>query len=252
LFLRKYCFILIIYTLFTSCSLDWLNINKNNNAEMGTVYFHNESSFKVNLFMNFNPEKFDPTTFLTSIDPNLPPQSMKLHPSFSQTRGDTFYPHYLLQLENRIETETIDIYAAAERPYVYISLVIESGKTYNNPPVKIPQPKAGELKPLHGYIIVNNLTSRQVQIINGSTPLRSIHNSSDFIDALKKGYYEIEFPYFFNNLTINSLRAYSSIDLSFPSFRMERGKKYYFNIKDNNVEAREKDPVLDILPIGLK
>jgi len=204
-----------------------------NNNLQATVNFFNESSFKVDIYKNFNPDYFDPTTLVCTVNAGDTHEE-KIYASADQIIGDTFYLHYKVPLANRDETGTTDIYVDAERNLSNISFVIEGGKTYTK---IIPQPSKGELKFLSGIIILHNLRVTQVQIINGDHVLDKMDDKSVYLHGLGQGYYEIHFSSYMDTITMDHLKAFGNIYENFPTFVMERGKKYKFNIKDNGIEG---------------
>ncbi|GHU09692.1 hypothetical protein FACS1894151_07960 [Spirochaetia bacterium] len=70
--------------------------------------------------------------------------------------------------------------------------------------------------------------SNQIQVIKGDQILYKMDNGGVYLNTGSAlGYYEIPFSYFDDTLTIQ-LKAYSGSYVNFPSFTMERGKKYSF------------------------
>jgi hypothetical protein len=206
------------------------NQNPNNNPP-ATVNFFNESSFRVDIYKNLNPDYFDPTTLVCTVNPGST-QKVTLYASFDQKIGDTFYPRYKVLLANSLETGTVNIYVDAQRNMSNISFVVESGKTYTK---TIPQPVADELKFVNGYIAVQNLSATQVQILKADEVLYKLDDRGAYLNQGQNlGYYEITFSSFADSLSISQLKAFSSSYVNFPEFVIERGKLYTFKITNTN------------------
>lgn len=189
-----------------------------------TVTFFNESSFKIDLYKKLNPELFDPTTLICSIDAGSTKKAT-VYASSDQTIGDVFYPRYKILLADSLKTGASNIYVDAQRDLSNISFVVEAGKTYTK---TIQQPQQGQLKFINGYIEVQNTSSTQLQIIKGDQILYKLDNEGAYLNAGSNvGYYEIPFSYF--DITITTqLKAYSGSYMDFPSVGIERGKIYSF------------------------
>jgi hypothetical protein len=216
-----------------SCSPDDNGQTLNNNPP-ATVNFFNESSFRVDIYKNLNPDYFDPTTLICTVNPGSTYKAT-LYASTDQKTGDTFYPRYKALLANSLETGTSNIYVDAQRNLSNISFVVESGKTYTK---TIPQPATGELKFINGYIAVQNMGTAQVQILKADEVLYKLDDKGAYLNPGQNlGYYEITLSSFADILNISQLKAFSSSYVDFPEFVLERGKKYWFNIKDNGIEG---------------
>ena len=229
-------FLYLVTVTFVSCST-----SSNNNNLPATVNFHNESTLKVDIYKNLNPDYFDPTTLVCTIDPVSTRKVTTLYASTDQKIGDTFYPRYKVLLANSLETGTTDIYVDAQRNLSNISFVVESGKTYTK---TIPQPSADELKFVNGYIAIQNMGSAQIQIIKADEVLYKMDNNGVFLNPEHLGYYEITLSSFADTLNISQLKAFSSSYVNFPEFVMERGKLYSFKVNNTNVIA---PPIVTIL-----
>ena len=204
-----------------------------NNNPPATVNFQNESSFRVDIYKNLNPDYFDPTTLVCTVNPGSTQKVTTLYASTDQKTGDTFYPRYKVLLANSLETGTTDIYVDAQRNLSNISFVVESGKTYTK---TIPQPAADELKFVNGYIAVQNLGAAQIKIQKADDVLYKLDDKGAFLNPGQHlGYYEITLSSFADTLTINQLKAFSSSYVNFPEFVMERGKLYSFKVNNTNV-----------------
>ncbi|MDR2731582.1 MAG: hypothetical protein LBB81_11895 [Treponema sp.] len=217
--------------------------NSNNNPP-ATVNFVNHTTFKVDIYKNLNPDYFDPTTLVCTVDAGTTKEAT-LYASTDQTVGDTFYPRYKVLLADSIETGTSSIYVDTQRNLSNISFVVEKGKTYTK---SIPQPLADELKFVNGYIAVQNLSSTQVQILKADDILHKLDDKGIYLNPVSQfpGYYEIPISWFEDTLTINQLKAFSNSYVNFPEFVMERGKLYSFKI--NNTNAIDP-PAITKLPL---
>ena len=225
---------------FVSCPTEGGN---GGGTEPAIVRFVNYSSYKVDVYKNLNPENFDPTTLVASLNSGAT-QEVKQYPSFDSLIGDAFYPRYKILLADMFETGTNDIFVDAQRVLSNMTFVIESGKSYTK---MIPQPEKGELSFFHGYISVHNQGSSQIQIINGSTILHRLDNNAVNINPLSFGFYEIQFSPFDDELTMNWLKAFSSQDVPFPAFTMEKGKLYQFTFDGSTVSEPK---IENIDPVG--
>jgi hypothetical protein len=226
---RIYAFFLgLIVATFVSCpDNDETSDEQNpNNNPPATVNFFNESSFRVDIYKNLNPDYFDPTTLVCTVNPGST-QKVTLYASTDQKTGDTFYPRYKVLLANSLETGTSNIYVDAQRNLSNISFVVESGKSYTK---TIPQPTTGELKFFNGYIAIQNLSATQVQILRADEVLHKLDNQGIYLNSGQKGYYEIVLSSFADTLNISQLKSFSSSYVNFPAFDMERGKLYSFSV----------------------
>jgi hypothetical protein len=203
-----------------------------NNIPPAIINFFNESSFKVDIFKNFNPDYFDITTLVCSVNPGSTVR-VEMPPSSDSVFGDTFYLRYKVLLANALETGTANIFVDAQRDLSNISFVVESGRIYTR---TIPQPPPSKLRFVNGYVKIQNMSSAQVRISRGNNVLQKLDDNGVFLSAgSNMGYYEIQFPlYATNSFNVTDLRAFSSSYLNFPNFIMERGKLYSFTI--NNTE----------------
>jgi hypothetical protein len=219
---------------FISCPEEEGKDKDKSKVKPATVNFYNESSYRVDVYKNLNPEHFDPSTLVCTINPATL-KKVKQYPSYDQLIGDAFFPRYKILLENRLNTGTTDIYVDAQRVLTNLSFVIESGKTYTK---TIPQPGNGELSFFHAYLKIQNNGSTQIQIIRGSNILSKLDNGSVWLNPGATGYYEIEFSYFdSSSINITQLKAFTTSDVLFPSFSVERGKKYSFTVQGSTISG---------------
>ncbi|MCL2192442.1 MAG: hypothetical protein FWB78_03475 [Treponema sp.] len=196
------------------------------------VTFVNHSSFRVDVFKNLNPLHFDPTVLVVTLEPNTDPEHLELPPSFDNVMGDTFFFHYQVFLANRFETGTTDIFARAQRVLTNVNFVIESGDRHT---VMIPQPAPGELSFFHSYVVVFNSGNAPIQLINGTSILHRMDNNAVHIGVGEYGFFEMPFSPLDDIRTVNHLRAFSSHDVPFPEFTMERGYRHNFTVRGDTV-----------------
>lgn len=225
-----------IFFFITACSED--DTGGAVNTEPATVYFFNESGYIVDVYY-LNPDP-DPSALVCTLK-SMETKDVKLYPSFDQVMGDAFYPRYKIPLADGMEpgTKAADVYA--ERVLTNLTFVIKSGQDNH---ITIPQPKPGELKLVDGYIIVFNNTNTQIQILRGNTIQSRHDNDSIYIDAYRMGYYRIPFSYLDGGtVTISQLKAFSSFNIPFPSFTMERGKfiAYEFTVQEGSVTGPKEN-----------
>jgi len=234
-------FLSLCLVVFVSCSASdnndsEQNKNKNeqnpNNTPPATVNFFNESSFRVDIYKNLNPDYFDPSTLVCTVNAGTT-QKVTMYASADQVIGDTFYPRYKVLLADIPDTGTSKIYVDAQRNLSNISFVVESGKTYTK---TISQPAADELKFVNGYIAIQNMGAAQIQILKADEVLYKLDDKGAYLNPGQNlGYYEIALSSFADTLNISQLKAFSSSYVNFPEFVMERGKLYSFKVNNTNV-----------------
>jgi hypothetical protein len=142
---------------------------------------------------------------------------------------------------------TANIYIDAQRLLTNLTFVIESGKSYNR---SIPQPNKGELNFFHGYLEVQNQGTSQIQISRGGSPLSRLDNNSIYIGPGHIGFFEIEFPSYSPNITMNQLKAFGNNFYDFPTFTAERGKLYRFIFKNDNTVVWNDPAIRNLDPLG--
>jgi hypothetical protein len=223
----------VLVLIFSTCSTngDDNNEENTNTIKPASISFVNFSGYKVDIYKNLNPQYFDPTTFVCTVNAGST-KIEEMYPSYDKVVGDAFYPRYKILLEDRINTGTIDIYVDAQRVLTNLTRIIESGKKYT---IQVPHPEKGELSFFHGYIKVLNMQNTQIQILSGTSILPKMDDGSVFINAYKNGYYEIQFSYLDDTINMKQLKAFSSSHVNFPEFIMERGKLYSFTVNETNV-----------------
>lgn len=226
---RAFVFLFFFIIVLLSCQED--DPNNTITIKPAVVFFHNSSGYRVDIYKNLNPEHFDPTTLVCTVSP-ADTHRVELYPSFDQVIGDSFYIRYKIQLPYVAGQDTTPVYVDAERVLTNLTFVIKNDETYTK---TIPHPNSGELRFFNGYILVNNFANVQVQIIRGSSILPRLDNGTVFINTGSRSYYEIEFSFFDNTLSIDQLNAFTNNNTPFPPFTMERGKYYEFTVWGDRV-----------------
>jgi hypothetical protein len=214
--------------------------DEENQGNPATINFFNSSSFKVDIYKNLNPEFFDPTTLVCTVNPGQT-KKVTVYASMDQKIGDTFYLRYKVLLADSLMTGTSDIYIDARRDLSNMAFVVEEGKTYTK---TVPQPAPGQLKFMNGYIKIQNQGTTQIQIINGIKILSRLDNQAIYLIPGQLGFYEIAVPFFDDVLTVSQLKAFSGAETPIPSFTMERGKLYSFIVNGSTVTGPN---VIDIV-----
>ena len=200
------------------------------------VEFFNASSFKVDIFRNFNPSSSDKSTPPIATVPQGTSVTVKLPPSSDQLIGDVFYIHYYVQLADAFSSGTGNaLYVQAERDISNIAFVLEAGKSYTK---KIAQPEKNQLKFINGYIKVQNTGYKSFQVMNGSSFIKKLGTEEPNLQGGKFGFYEFEIPAIEKNIEVTSLKFFVTDDgkyLNVPQFLMERGKLYNFQCNSSYV-----------------
>jgi hypothetical protein len=209
--------------------------NQNNDTpepvdERATVRFFNESSYQVDIYKNLNPAYFDPTTLVCTVNAGAT-LLIKMYASADQLIGDTFFPRYKVIFQDGADIGR-NLRVDAKRDLSNITFVVEQGKSYTR---TIPQPPSDELQLANGYLRVQNGGNLQIQIIKGDEILSRLDNEAVYLSPGEMGFYEIQFSPFDDTLTVNQLKAFSSITLNFPVFSMERGKLYRFAFNGSTI-----------------
>ncbi|MCL2806515.1 MAG: hypothetical protein FWD26_11320 [Treponema sp.] len=216
-----------------SCDSD--NNNGSNTSALVKVTFFNNSSYDVDIFHNFNPQFFDPTTYLGTVDSISRELEVQVPASSDTLLGDTFYLRYKILLANRLEAGTADdIYIHAERTMSNISFVIESGRSYLK---IIEDPPVNELRFVNGIIKVHNLTTGQLWVENHGAILPQKGRENAWLTLGQMGFFELSLPFLAESWPMNSLLSRDSHGnrTSFPSFELERGKLYSFEISNTGI-----------------
>jgi hypothetical protein len=200
--------------------------------ERATVRFYNESSYQIDLYKNLNPSYFDPTTLACTINSGAT-VSVKMYASADQLIGDTFFPRYKVSFPDSADIGR-NLYVDAKRDLSNVTFVIEKGKSYTK---TIPQPKAGELQLANGYLKIQNSGNLQIQMIKGDEVLSRLDNGAVYLAPGALGFYEIQFSPFDDTLTMNQLKAFSTVPVNFSAFSMERGKLYSFTVTGDTISG---------------
>lgn len=243
--IRSIVFI-ILCIIMTSCDGDGNNGGSNgsngnddddttgNDTALAKVTFFNRASYNVDIFYNFNPQSFDPTTFIGTVDTISRTLEVKVPASKDLLLGDTFYIRYKILLANSLETGTTNLFIHAERTMSNISFVIESGQNYTK---NIENPPVSELRFVNGIIKVQNLTTGQYWIENYNEILPNLVSSTAWLTPGQIGYYELTLPFLAESRQMDFLQSRDSNTnrTSFPSFEMERGKLYKFEIRNTGI-----------------
>jgi hypothetical protein len=221
------CFMAVLVT---SCPSSGEDDTSKPVDERATVRFYNESSYQIDLYKNLNPSYFDPTTLACTINSGAT-VPVKMYASADQVIGDTFFPRYKVSFPDSADIGR-NLYVDAEQNLSNVTFVIEKGKSYTK---TIPQPKAGELQLANRYLKIQNSGNMQIQIIKGDEILSRLDNGAVYLDPGSLGFYEIKFSLFDDTLTMNQLKAFSTVPVNFPAFSMERGKLYSFTVAGNTI-----------------
>jgi hypothetical protein len=197
--------------------------------ERAIIHFKNESSYKVDIYKNFNGS--DPTTFLCSVHA-AQLVTVKVPASTDQVVGDAFYPRYKFPITIENTSGNVTFYIDAKSTLTSIPFVVEKNMSYTK---TIPQPLPGQLTPTDGYFQVQNRSAYQIRIERGSV-LHREDNDGIYLSPGQTGYYKIEFsPFDDTAITVNQLKAFSGSYIDFPPFSMELGKLYHFAVNENAV-----------------
>ena len=208
---------------------------------LATVNFWNESSYKVDIYKNLNPQYFDITTFVCSV-PSGSTVKATVPPSTDTLIGDTFYLRYKVQLADSFESGAAPIFVEAERTLSNISFVVESGASYTK---TIAQPPASELRFANSYIAVQNLASMPVQIQRAGIILQKLNDGGVYLAAGQDtlGYYELPLSYLDAGASITQLKAFGSSYLDFPVFDIDRFNLFSFQVTNTGVTGPVISPL---------
>lgn len=237
---KKLFILLFLIFVVLGCSKEDNNSEEGNNTDpnLAKITFFNESSHPVDIFKNFNPENPDSSTYIGTVDTlsrtlvvnNVPPSTDKF-------LGDTFYLRFKIIVENKLEAGTEeDIVIYAERTMSNIPLVIDSGKSYFE---TIADPPINELRFVNGILKVRNMTSGQVWIENNSAILPQKGRSAAWLAPSQFGFYELSLPFLAESWPMDNIKSRDNQTnrTFFPSFVLERGKIYSFEIKNEIIEG---------------
>jgi len=237
---NKIIVFILLCAIMVSCYNDNDNNNNNdisdNEPALARITFINNSSFYIDIFKNFNPQYFDPTTFIGTVDRISRKFEISLPASSDQLLGDTFYLRYRILLANSFETGTTDLFIHAERTMANKSFVIKSGDDLE---VNIEEPPVNELQFINGIVRVQNLTTGQLWIENYDEILPQLGSVDVWLLPGKIGFYELTLPFLSESWSMEFLKSRDnqSNRTSFPSFEMERGKLYSFEINSTDISG---------------
>jgi len=228
--------------IFFGCDNKPENNDDNNNLPLAKVTFFNNSSYPVDIFYNFNPQFFDPSSYIGTVDTISRSLAVSVPASTDNLIGDTFYLRYKILLADSFETGTTALHIHAERTMSNITFVLESGKNYNK---TIENPPVSELRFVNGILKVQNLTTDQIWIENHDILLPQKNRETAWLTVGQTGYYEIAIPFLSESLSMDFLKTRDSQTnrVSFPSFEMERGKLYFFEIRNTGINAPVVSPI---------
>jgi len=217
-------------------------------SALAKVVFFNNSSYPVDIFYNFNPQFFDPTTFIGTVDTTSRKLEVQVPASSDLLLGDTFYLRYKILLADSFVTGTTDLYIHAERTMSNISFVIESGHSYDK---TIEDPPVNELRFVNGIVKVQSLTTGQLWVENNGVILPQKGRETAWLTIGQIGFYELPLPFLAESWPMNFLQSRDSNGnrTPFPSFEMERGKLYSFEIRNTGISGPE---VTNIDPLAYK
>jgi len=216
--------------------------NGGNDSAFARVIFFNNSSYAVDIFLNFNPQFFDPTTHIGTVDTHGRRLEVQVPASTDTLLGDTFYLRYKILLADRFETGTTDLFVHAERSMSNISLVMEGGRSYTR---TIENPPVDELRFVNGFIRVQNLTTGQLWVENHGQILPQLGREAAWLSSGQIGFFEIGLPFLAEYWPMDFLQSRDSNGnrTSFPSFEMERGKLYSFQVGNTGITAPVVTPI---------
>lgn len=250
----KYWFRFIGFIVITALTAGCDNLEKNNggnnNVTPGgseknvTLNFFNESSYRVILYKDLNPENHDPAAIYLTVDAGET-ATIRDYPSSDTLTGNGFYPRYLVLLADRITTGTVDIHAPAERNLAdidHISFVLEAGQSYTK---TIRQP--GTLVFINAYLKLYNSGSQAMQLREATTPLKRLDadagNQGFYIQPGQTGYFELEIPYYSSDKVYSAFKIFDNNIFSFPSFTAEKGKLYSYTWNGSSVSGGSTDNI---------
>jgi len=210
--------------------------NNNNNSELVKVTFHNHSSYNIDIYYNFNPQSFDPAAHKGTVDQISRKKDVWVHASTDLLLGDTFYLHFKVPLADRLQTGTIDLFVPAERTMSNISFVVKPGQKYDK---VIDDPPHNELRFINGVITVQNQTTSQYWIENHGVILQPLGREAAWLTLGQTAFYEVSLPFLADSWLMDSFRSRdSNVNRTpFPSFEMERGKRYHFIIHNTGISG---------------
>ena len=232
---------ILLCVIMISCDSD-KDDNGGNDPTLSRVTFFNNSSYSVDIFYNFNPQFFDPTTFIGTVDTISRKLEVLVPASSDLFLGDTFYLRYKILLADSYETGTTNLFIHAERTMSNIQFVLESGRSYTK---TIEDPPVNELRFVNGIIRVQNLTNSQLWVENHGEILSQLSRETAWFTSGQIGFFELTLPFLAESWPMNFLQSRDSQGnrTSFPPFEMERGKLYSFEIRNTGISGPKVDPI---------
>jgi len=240
---KKICFFLLVCAIMVSCDQATNSSGGNDSTLFARVIFFNNSSYSVDIFLNFNPQFFDPTTHIGTVDTISRRLEVQVPASSDTLIGDTFYLRYKILLANRLETGTAnDLFIHAERTMSNISFVIEAGRSYTK---MIENPPVDELRFVNGIVRVHNQTTGQLWVENHGQILLPLGREAAWLTAGQIGFFELALPFLAESWPINALQSRDSHgnSTSFPPFELERGKLYSFGVGNIGITGPVITPI---------
>ena len=231
--------LILLCTIIIACDLDK---DDTGSSPLARVTFFNQSSHPVDIFKNFNPQSFDPTTYIGTVDAISRALSVHLPASTDQLIGDIFYLRFKILLQDSHEVVTTGLFIPAERTMSNITLVVKSGESYTK---IIEDPPANELRFVNGIIKVQNLTTGQHWIESHGVILPQLGRETAWLTLGQFGFYELVLPFLAESWPMDSLQSRDSHGnrTPFPSFVMERGYIYPFQITNTDIIPLAPTPI---------
>jgi hypothetical protein len=204
------------------------------NNDFATVVFFNHSIYNVDIYHNFNPQFPDPARLLGTANTSTRRLERSLPPSTDLLLGDTFYLRYKTLLADISYTGTTNLYVPAELTMHNIRIILKSGQTETR---IIEDPPKDELRFVNGYIRVHNQTTGQHWVENHGEILPQKGRDAAWLTLGQFGFYELGLPFLAESWPMDFLQSRDSHGnrTPFPSFEMERGKLYNFEIYNSGV-----------------
>ena len=225
----KQIVVLLFFFLLFSCKQNQELEDVQKDERTVKVNFFNASSFRVDVYRNFNPSSSESSILPIATIPSGSVVKVKMTASKNKTVGDVFYIRYYVQLADGLSSGIgKPLYVKAERDISNIPIVLEEGKSYTK---DILQPQKGTLKFINGYIKVQNTGKKYFQVKNGNTYLNKLGTKEQNLASGSQGFYEFSIPPINKSINIESLRLHVTSDgkeLNVPRFKMTRGKVYSF------------------------
>ncbi len=234
--LKKVLVFFSILLVFVSCKGH--NGGDATEQNVGKVKFFNNSSFKVDLYMNINPSTFDINTKpLVSLEYTGDSKTLDLPPSSDQNKGDHFYIHYKVPIADGLSSGVgKPIYAKARRDISNVHCIIKKDSFET---IEIPNPNKGQLKFFYGYIKVENLSDYSIDVIKADSFLERLGTDVSSLGKGQSGYYRVKAPEVEDKLKavrIDNTGDGSSCDIE--PFAVEEGKVLVFSYDGTKITKK--------------